>query len=374
MENVVIDAAFWKGRRVLLTGHTGFKGGWLCLWLQWLGAKVTGVSLSPQTAPNFFAQSDVARNMACETGDIRDYEWLKNIFQRTQPEIVFHLAAQPLVLDSYRDPVSTYSTNVLGTVHVLEACRNTQSVRSIVNVTSDKCYENREWHWGYRECDRLGGHDPYSSSKACAELVTSAWLRSWFKESGAVGLCSVRAGNVIGGGDWSNERLIPDIIRGCIANKKIHLRQPHAFRPWQHVLEPLKGYLLLARGLYEGQTELSGSWNFGPAESDVQSVEWITCKILQLWGSNAGWLAVEKNNQHEARYLRLDCAKARSVLGWMPKWSLAESLEKTVDWYKHSLQGQQMHGFSLQQITDYMYWSSQSEKSLLVSSASECVT
>lgn len=344
---------FWKGKKVLLTGHTGFKGSWLSLWLQWLGADLIGFSLPPTTSPNLYELANIAEDMRSEFGDIRDFALLKKLLDEFQPEIVIHMAAQALVQYSYKEPVETFATNVLGTVHLLEAAKQTDSVKAIINVTTDKCYENKEWHWGYRENDSLGGYDPYSSSKACAELVTSAYRSSFFDAS-KIGLASARAGNVIGGGDWSQNRLIPDIIQGCMSNKSILIRHPHALRPWQHVLEPLSGYLKLAERLYKSPVEYSEAWNFGPNEDDIKPVHWIADYITRTWHEQRNWIKDTNQYPHEATYLKLDCAKAKSRLQWQPRWSLEKGLHETVSWYQAYQTMENMKDKSLMQIKSFM--------------------
>ena len=354
MEDVVRS---WYGRRVFVTGHTGFKGGWLSLWLSRMRAQVRGYSLDPSTEPNLFRAAGVARVVDDVRGDICDAKRLESAMAGFAPELVFHLAAQPLVLNSYSDPVGTYATNVLGTANVLEAVRNTSSVRAVVCVTTDKCYENREWLWPYRETDRLGGYDPYSSSKACAELVISAYRNSFFGQDtaggGLVGVASARAGNVIGGGDWSDHRLIPDLIRGFEAGIPVRIRRPHSIRPWQHVLEPLAGYLRLAECLLSGKPEFRSSFNFGPGNEDCWTVERIVVKLSELWGQGAGWVGEPDAGAHEAAYLKLDSSKSRELLHWRPKLDLGGALEQTLAWYKACFQGKDMHAFTLKQIEDY---------------------
>ncbi|MBU2851351.1 CDP-glucose 4,6-dehydratase [Acidithiobacillus ferrivorans] len=344
---------FWRGRRVFLTGHTGFKGAWLSLWLQEMGAVVSGFSLDPPTDPSLFHLAHVAEGMHSVTGDIRDPAALTSAMQAAQPEIVFHLAAQSLVRYSYAEPVETYATNVMGTVHFLESVRVTPGVRAAVMVTSDKCYENREWVWGYREDEAMGGHDPYSSSKGCAELVTSAYRRSFFATGPGVALASARAGNVIGGGDWALDRLLPDILRACAANEAVRIRNPHAIRPWQHVLEPLSGYLLLAqRLLLDGQRFASG-WNFGPADQDAQPVSWIVEEVVSQWGDAARWTQDAGEHPHEAHYLKLDCSKAHTELGWQPQWDLRHALNQTIRWHKAYLAGEDLRAVCQEQIRAY---------------------
>lgn len=347
-----INPAFWRNQRVLLTGHTGFKGSWLSLWLQSLGAILRGVALEKPTSPALFDAARVAEGMDHKIADIRDYDTVRRLVTEFRPEIVIHMAAQPLVRLSYQNPIETYATNVMGTVHVLEAARHTESVRVIVNITTDKCYENREWVWGYREDEPMGGRDPYSSSKGCAELVAIAYRKSFLAGAG-IGLATARAGNVIGGGDWAQDRLIPDVLRALESGKPVHIRMPNAIRPWQHVLEPLSGYLLLAQHLYEqGQVAAEG-WNFGPRDEDVRPVGWIVDKICEEWGSGACWQQVHDGGPHEANYLKLDISKAKSRLGWFPRWNLAKGLQKTTSWHRAWLNGQDMRAFSLAQIVEY---------------------
>ena len=344
--------AFWAGKRVFLTGHTGFKGSWLSLWLQTMGAELRGVALPPPTTPSLFEEARVAKGMDHQIGDIRDYPRILELMTEFQPEIVIHMAAQPLVRLSYQQPVETYATNVMGTVHVLEAARQTGSVRAIVNITTDKCYENKEWLWGYREDEPMGGYDPYSNSKGCAELVSSAYRRSFMKEAG-VALATVRAGNVIGGGDWAQDRLVPDILRALEQNETVLIRNPHAIRPWQHVLEPLSGYLLLAERLYTGgQTDAEG-WNFGPREEDAQPVQWIVEKLCEAWGSGAVWALQPGDHPHEANYLKLDISKARLRLDWVPRWPINTALARIAEWHKAWRAGQDMRTVCLQQISSY---------------------
>ncbi|MFH1553803.1 MAG: CDP-glucose 4,6-dehydratase [Pseudomonadota bacterium] len=348
---------FWRGRRVFLTGHTGFKGGWLSLWLQHLGADVTGFSLPPNTTPSLFEAGDVAKGMTSIFGDIRDRVALDAAMRACAPEIVLHLAAQPLVRRSYADPTETYATNVLGLVNLFESVRAQEGVRAVVNVTSDKCYENREWLWGYRETDPMGGFDPYSSSKGCAELVTSAYQRSFFHESQSgpsTFLASARAGNVIGGGDWAEDRLIPDIIRALSARKTLQIRRPGAVRPWQHVLEPLSGYLLLAQRLVEDGATFAQGWNFGPDVADERPVQWIVDQMTGLWGEPTRWALDDDAGPHEAGLLKLDCSKARAILKWTPRWSLARALEETVAWHTAAIRGEEMRKVTLAQIDGFV--------------------
>ena len=345
--------AFWNKKRVFITGHTGFKGGWLSLWLQYVGAEVHGYALDPNSDPNFFTSARVSDGMQSTIGDVRDYPSLTAALQKCKPEIIFHLAAQPLVRESYNDPVKTYSTNVMGTVHLLEAVRQTPGVRAIVNVTSDKCYENQEWAWGYREIDALGGHDPYSNSKGVSELVSSCYRNSFFKTS-EITLATARAGNVIGGGDWSADRLVPDILRALQTSQAAVIRNPLATRPWQHVLEPLSGYLRLAERLYTEGNSFAEAWNFGPLDDEAKSVGWIATELTQLFGSTATWVADASNQPHEAHFLKLDISKARARLGWTPRLLLADALRLTVDWARQHEAGQDMHVASLSQIRNYL--------------------
>jgi len=357
MENLgrrmIADKAFWSGKRVFLTGHTGFKGSWLSLWLQAFGAEVAGLSLEPPTTPNLFTIANVAAGMASsQIGDIRDYETVRKAIAGFAPDIIIHMAAQPLVRLSYSEPVATYATNVMGTVHVLEAARAAGTARAIVNVTTDKCYENKEWAWGYREDEPMGGHDPYSNSKGCSELVTSAYRRSFFEAAGQA-LASARAGNVIGGGDWAADRLIPDILRAFQDGRPVVIRNPHSIRPWQHVLEPLSGYLLLAEKLYtDGQAWAEG-WNFGPRDDDAKPVQWIVERMVAQWGGEATWQLDGGAHPHEAHYLKLDISKARSRLAWQPRWNLEQALERIVAWHRAWLSAEDMQRLCLAQIEEF---------------------
>ncbi len=347
----------YKGRRVLVTGHTGFKGSWLCLLLYKLGADVYGYALPPPTNPSLFEEAKIGKLITSYIGDVRDLEQLSDIFNQVKPEIVIHMAAQPLVRDSYKIPVETYAINVMGTVNVLEACRNTESVKAIVNVTTDKCYENREWHWGYRENEPMGGYDPYSNSKGCSELVTSSYRNSFFNPNDynkhGVSIASARAGNVIGGGDWAGDRLIPDFIRAISQNQKVIIRSPYAIRPWQHVLEPLNGYLKLAAKLYKEGPKYNGAWNFGPEDKDAKNVEWITQKICNFWGNGASYEIDTNPRPHEANYLKLDCSKSKAELSWEPRWDIHKALESTVDWHKVYLSGNNIRDITENQIEDF---------------------
>lgn len=352
-----MNSAFWHGKSIFLTGHTGFKGSWLSLWLKHIGAQVTGYALQPSTDPSLFEVADVAQDMTSIIGDIRDAEKLAQAMRDAAPEIVIHMAAQPLVRYSYENPVETYSTNVMGTVHLLEAVRQTPSVRAVVNVTSDKCYDNKEWVWGYRENEPMGGFDPYSNSKGCAELVTSAYRSSFFNPTKyfdhRVALASARAGNVIGGGDWAADRLIPDIMRAISSGQPVVIRRPNAIRPWQHVLEPLSGYLLLAQKLYEEGVTFAESWNFGPCDEDARPVQWIIDRLIQQWGGNATWKLDEGGHPYEAHYLKLDCSKAKMRLRWQPRWNLDQTLGQVVAWQRAWLAKEDMRRFTLSQIEQY---------------------
>lgn len=328
----------FKDKTVLVTGHTGFKGSWLCIWLKELGANVVGYSLEPYTERDNFVVSGLEDRIIHITGDVRDFQKLSKVFEKYQPEFVFHLAAQPIVRESYISPKETYDINIGGTVNVLECCRLTDSVRVIINVTSDKCYENKEWIWGYRENDPMGGYDPYSSSKGCSELVTAAYRKSFFNPNDFNGhkksLSSARAGNVIGGGDWQKDRIIPDCIRALENNKPIEIRNPNATRPWQHVLEPLSGYLLLASRMYEEPQNFCGAWNFGPNYDSIIPVCEVADKVVAQWGIGS-WLDLsDKNAPHEAKLLSLDISKAKTYLKWVPVWDTEKAIERTVDWYK----------------------------------------
>jgi len=352
-----IHKEFWKGKRVFLTGHTGFKGSWLSLWLQRLGVELSGYALQAPTQPSLFELGHVASKMNSVTGDIRDLKKLSETLNIVRPEIVIHMAAQPLVRYSYIEPVETYATNVMGTVNILEASRNTPGVRALVNVTTDKCYENREWIWGYREHDRLGGYDPYSSSKACAELITAAYRTSYFgakrESSVALAIATARAGNIIGGGDWAKDRLIPDIIGAFSQNEPAVIRNPQATRPWQHVLDALYGYLLLAEQLFLNGQKFSAAWNFGPDGRESRTVAWIADTITRSWGSTATWQAVDQSGYHEAASLNLDATQARSELGWESILGLDQAIDLTVKWAKAYQSDRDMREFTTQQIVSY---------------------
>jgi CDP-glucose 4,6-dehydratase len=348
--------SLWKGRRVFLTGHTGFKGGWLALWLAKLGAQTCGYALDPSTEPNLFQVAQVTTAVEDIRGDILDRARLDEAMIRFEPEVVFHLAAQPLVRRSYSDPLGTYATNVMGTAHVLEAVRKTPSVRAVVSVTTDKCYENKEWIWPYRETDPLGGHDPYSSSKACAEMVSHSYRSSFFPvdrlDQHGVALATARAGNVIGGGDWSPDRLVPDLIRGFVSRDPAPIRRPGAIRPWQHVLEPLHGYIQLAEKLIEQKGQFATAFNFGP-NGDAWSVERIATRIASAWGDGASWIKDGDPGVHEAGYLRLDSSKARAELGWQTPLGIEAALDWTVGWYRAWHEGRDMQEITLGQIDRY---------------------
>jgi CDP-glucose 4,6-dehydratase len=343
----------WKGTRVFVTGHTGFKGGWLCLWLQSMGADVHGYALQPPTNPSLFAVAGVERGMASHTlGDIRDHDRLSAAVARARPDVVFHLAAQPLVRYSYQQPVETYATNVMGTVHLLEAVRATPGIRAVVNVTSDKCYENRESAVGYREDDSMGGHDPYSSSKGCAELVTAAYRHAFLADAG-VPVATARAGNVVGGGDWAQDRIVPDFLRALDTGTTLTLRSPGAVRPWQHVLEPLSGYIALAERLSTHGAALAEAWNFGPADEDAHAVQWVV-EYLAARSPGLLWTRDPSPPPHETRFLKLDSSKARLRLGWKPRWQLQTALDKTLDWHEAWRRGDDMRETTLSQIADYL--------------------
>jgi len=353
-----VDPGFWRGKKVLLTGHTGFKGAWFSLWLRHLGADVAGYALDPPTRPSLFELARVGQVVRSLRGDVRDLDRLAQVVRELRPDVLIHMAAQALVRASYRDPVETFSTNVLGTVNVLEAVRRASGVRVVVNVTSDKCYENRERAAGYREDEAMGGHDPYSSSKGCAELVTAAYRRSFFSETSVppmeVALATARAGNVIGGGDWGADRFIPDCVRALTEGRPIPIRNPDAVRPWQFVLEPLGGYLLLAERLWESGDEYAGAWNFGPDEANAKTVRWAADRIVQLWAGGASWVHDRTEHPHEAQSLRLDCSKARSRLGWSPRTDVETAIQWVVEWHKRVLAGEEARAVTVQAIERFM--------------------
>ena len=348
---------FWRGKKVLITGHTGFKGAWLCLWLNALGADVYGYALEPPTNPSLFELCQVDSMVNSNFADVRDGESLRSAMENARPEVVIHMAAQSLVRESYNSPADTYATNVMGTVNLFEAARHCSSVRAVVNVTTDKCYENKEWPWGYRENEPMGGYDPYSSSKGCSELVTASYRQSFFNPENydrhGVAVASARAGNVIGGGDWAVDRLICDCVRALLQKEEIFIRNPNAIRPWQHVLEPLSGYLLLAQRLYENGPEFAEAWNFGPDDADARPVAWVVQRLCELWGKGAAYRINQGDHPHEANYLKLDCSKAKSLLGWQPQWNLEESLGHIVDWTKGYQKGMNVRAICLEQIAAY---------------------
>lgn len=348
----LIDVKFWKGKRVFLTGHTGFKGSWLSLWLQSMGAELYGYALTPPTTPSLFEEANVADGMVSIIGDVRDYGALLNALKQSRAEIVFHMAAQPLVRLSYDQPVETYATNVMGTVHLLEAIRQLKTVRAVVNITTDKCYENKEWVWGYRENEPMGGYDPYSNSKGCSELVTSAYRNSFFQHT-ETALASARAGNVIGGGDWALHRLVPDILRAFERKESVVIRNPYATRPWQHVLEPLSGYLTLAHKLYDSGQDFAEGWNFGPNEDDAKPVQWIVEELVKDWGVGASWKLDSGENHHEANYLKLDISKAKSQLDWKPRWNLSTALGQITNWHQSWLAKENIQQLCLKELEQF---------------------
>ena len=348
-----LDHAFWDQRRVFLTGHTGFKGGWLSLWLQRLGADLTGYALAPPTDPSMFETARVDEGMRSYHGDVRDLQQLVDRIAEHRPEIVIHMAAQALVRHSYQEPVTTYETNVMGTVNVLEAVRKTPAVKAVLIVTSDKCYENREWLWGYRESEALGGHDPYSSSKACAEIVSAAYRNSFFSSPGATAVASARAGNVIGGGDWAPDRLVPDIMRCCLQDQAPLIRNPGSVRPWQHVLEPLSGYLTLVERLYASGSTFAEAWNFGPHPEACREVGWVVDYLTRRWNGAAGWSADRTAHPHEANLLKLDPAKAIARLGWKPHLDLETALDWTCDWYRNAADPDRARAITFEQIDSF---------------------
>jgi CDP-glucose 4,6-dehydratase len=350
--------AFWRGKKVFLTGHTGFKGSWLSIWLNSMGAEVTGYALKPPTKPSLFELARLARSMRSVIGDIRDMRRLEKAVLSAGPAVIIHMAAQPIVRESYVNPRETYETNVMGTVNLFEAARKCGSVRAILNVTTDKCYENKERQLGYKEGEPLGGYDPYSSSKACSELVTSAYRNSFFNPKDhsrhGVALASARAGNVIGGGDWAADRLIPDIIRAALKGEKVLIRNPGAIRPWQHVLEPLSGYLMLVETLYRHGPRFAGAWNFGPDAGDAKDVEWLVRRMFRDWRDGPGYSIDKGRHPHEARYLRLNSSKARAQLGWTPRWHVGQAIDKIIEWTLAYKRKEDMHKFSLKQIEAYV--------------------
>jgi len=347
----------YNNRKVLVTGHTGFKGSWLCLLLHKLGADVYGYALKPPTTPSLFKEANIDELITSYIGDIRDYNYLSKVIHEVKPEVIIHMAAQSLVRESYKHPVETYATNVMGTVNLLDIVKNINSVKAIVNVTTDKCYENREWHWGYRENEPMGGYDPYSNSKGCSELVTSSFRYSFFNpneyKKHGIALASARAGNVIGGGDWAEDRLIPDFFRAIANGGKIKIRSPYAIRPWQHVLEPLTGYLILGEKLFTKGATYAQAWNFGPDDRDAKNVEWIIKRICKLWGNDAKFEIDNIKQLHEVNYLKLDCSKAKAELKWYPKWNIQQILQSIVGWNKAYINGENMRHVCYQQIKEY---------------------
>lgn len=363
IKGLKLDPDFWRGKKVFVTGHTGFKGTWLSLWLHTLGASVTGYSLDPPTKPSMYEICRMDDIVCSYRNDIRDWEALRDAIRKNQPDIVFHLAAQPLVRESYSAPLDTFSINLMGTVHVLEAVRSALhegvKIAAVINVTSDKCYDNQEWAWGYRESDRLGGADPYSASKAGSELITDSYRRAFFNSNAqgdpVVPVASARAGNVIGGGDWSKDRLVPDSVRAILAKEPVVIRYPDAVRPWQHVLEPLYGYLLLAQNLVQSGQDYAQGWNFGPDYRHSVNVEQFVSRFCTAWGDGAGFTIENKQDElKEAGQLRLDSSQASRMLEWYPKWNLNTAVAKTVEWYKAYLKQADMRSFSQMQLNAYM--------------------
>jgi CDP-glucose 4,6-dehydratase len=348
---MLVERPNWVGRRVLVTGHTGFKGAWLSLWLSDLGAEVTGLSL-PAEEPSLFRQIGAERFITHIEGDIRDAALVDRVVAEARPQTVFHLAAQPLVRRSYDEPRETFATNVQGTAHVLDACRRVEGLEAIVAVTSDKCYKNNEWVWPYRETDALGGHDPYSASKAAAEIVIASYRQSFFSDKGSALLASVRAGNVIGGGDWATDRLVPDIVRAIVAGEPVRIRSPHAVRPWQHVFEALGGYLLIAQRLAAGEVHFADAWNFGPSPADARPVRWIVDRMIERWGAGS-YEIIGDGGRHEAGLLTLDCAKSQAALGWRPAFDLNATIERIIDWHKAHAGREDPLNVSREQLSDY---------------------
>ncbi len=353
----MVDNRFWQGKKVFITGHTGFKGSWLSLWLQSLGADVTGYALEPPTEPSLFDVCRLQEIIHSVRGDVRDLNRLTSSMDKAEPEIVIHMAAQSLVRESYRTPLETYAVNVMGTVNLLESVRNCKGVKGVVNVTTDKCYENREWVWGYRENEPMGGYDPYSNSKGCSELVTSAYRSSYFNQRDypvhGVAVATARAGNVIGGGDWAADRLIPDCVRALLKGEKIKIRNPYAIRPWQHVLEPLSGYLALAQALYEKGPIFAEGWNFGPDDGDAKPVEWIVKRMCERWGNESLYEIDKGEHPHEAHYLKLDCSKAKSELDWFPRWDLEKAIDSIIEWTEAYSQKRDILDVCLKQIEEF---------------------
>lgn len=352
-ESRYMNLDFWEGKRVFVTGHTGFKGGWMVLWLKKMGAIVKGYSLAPCTKPSLFEVANVAKGIESEISDIRDLGKLKKAVLNFAPEIVIHMAAQPLVRYSYQDPVGTYQTNIMGTVNLLESVRHCKSVRAVVNVTTDKCYENKEWVWAYRENEPMGGHDPYSSSKGCSELITSTYRSSFFTSDSNIALASARAGNVIGGGDWSSDRLIPDALKAFEKKVPVVIRNPQANRPWQHVLEPICGYLMLAEKLYSSGKQFAEGWNFGPNDEDARPVSEVLDHLAKEWPGEASWGLDGSQQPHEAQLLKLDISKAKVRLKWQPNWGLNTALRSIIEWHQAWMAGDDMENITLSQIKKY---------------------
>ena len=351
---MAISRIFWEEKTVLITGHTGFKGSWLSIWLNILGANLHGYALQPNTVPNMFETAGVKKIIKSNISDVRDYNKLLAVMKKCQPQIIFHLAAQPLVRQSYKDPLETYQTNILGTANLLEAARYVKSVRAVIVITSDKCYENKESNYAYKESDPLGGYDPYSSSKACSEIVTAAYRNSFFADL-AVAIASARAGNVVGGGDWAADRLVPDCIKAWMKNKTVEIRYPKAVRPWQHVLEPLAGYIILAEKLYKHGKKFARAWNFGPNENNIKNVAFLVDNLAKLWGKRAKWKITAKKQPHETMLLKLNCSMTKSKLPWRPCWNIEKTLEKTVQWYKtYSENPKKAANVTIEQINQYM--------------------
>jgi len=353
-----IDKKFWKDKKVFITGHTGFKGPWLCIWLSSMGANITGYALKPEKTPNLFELTGTEKLITSIIGDIRDKSLLEEALLRIKPHIVIHMAAQALVRKSYENPSETYDTNIMGTVNLFEAIRVCKSVRAVINVTTDKCYENKEWYWPYRETDPLGGYDPYSASKACSEIITASYRRAFFNPEKhnfhGTGVASARSGNVIGGGDWSKDRLFPDCFKALMKNEKIIIRNPGATRPWQHVLEPLGGYIMLGEKLYISGKDYSEAWNFGPEDSDSKTVEWLVKKLCEKWDSKACYEIDKSIQPHEAFSLKLDSSRAKAGLGWTPKWNIEKAIGKTIEWMKAYEEKKDMKEVCLKQIEDYI--------------------
>ncbi|MEM7339177.1 MAG: CDP-glucose 4,6-dehydratase [Actinomycetota bacterium] len=348
----MIDAGFWADQRVLVTGHTGFKGSWLALWLTEMGAEVTGLALAPSSSPSLYTEAAIDDRVRSHIGDVSDAAFVADVVAEARPTVVLHLAAQAIVRQSFDDPVETFATNVVGTAAVLDAARRSPDLAAVVSVTSDKCYENNEWIWGYRENEPMGGHDPYSASKGCAELVTSAMRRSYYTDENGPQVASARAGNVIGGGDWAASRLIPDIARAWSVGEEVVIRRPEAVRPWQHVLEPLAGYLLLAERLAGGGAGFADGWNFGPSDDDTRPVDWIVDRMSRHWKGEVSW-RIERDGPHEATLLRLDSSKARQQLGWRPQLRLDTAIDWIVEWYSRFYQGESARDLTVNQIHQF---------------------